>query len=172
MKSPNLSLAKNQAQDLLIKFKINNPPISPDFIANKLGIKVMDCNFEDDSISGYYDFEDETIYVNINEFDRRQQFTIAHELGHAVLHKEWAASKDYSVLYRDQQDSSNPKEIEANEFAGNLLVPDNMLLDQYSLLKKKYSYSNNDIIQYLSNVFIVSTPVIRIRMEKIFGTEY
>ena len=60
-----LPLAIAKAEELL---KINNcdkPPIDPSDIARKIGIKVMDCSFENPNISGYYDFDEKTIYVNI-----------------------------------------------------------------------------------------------------------
>lgn len=41
------------------------------------------------------------IYVNKNEYPKRQTFTIAHELGHKILHEPWPVSQDYQVLLRD-----------------------------------------------------------------------
>lgn len=82
---PGLVLAKEKAKELLDKSHWDNTPVDASFIAKKNGIKVKNCSFEDNNISGYYDFEEKTIYVNSNEFVKRQQFTIAHELGHATF---------------------------------------------------------------------------------------
>lgn len=164
----NLSIAKVKAIELLDRFNYHNPSIDPAIVSRKIGIKVLDCTFEDDNISGYYDFEEKAIFVNQHEFIKRQQFTIAHELGHAVLHEEWVKSSDYTCLYRDQliKPANDPKEQEANEFAGNLLVPTFMLGSYYEELKNSQSFLHEDIIQKMSDIFFVSMPVIRIRLEK------
>lgn len=66
-----------------------------------------------------------------NKYDSpsRQKFTIAHELGHCILHqKELEYNRDIVVFYRKAITSeSNPLEQEANCFAANLLVPDSFL---------------------------------------------
>ena len=166
-----LPLAIAKAEEVL---KINNcdkPPIDPSDIARKIGIKVMDCSFENPNISGYYDFDEKTIYVNRNEFVKRQQFTIAHELGHAILHEDWVNSSEYTCLYRDQfiKATDDIKELEANEFAGHLLVPSFLLNKYYEELKTSEEYLIEDILQKISDVFFVSIPVIKIRLMKEYG---
>ena len=170
-KKADLGLAKAKASDLLNSFDYKNLPIDPSIIAKKLGIKVLDCAFEDENVSGYYDFDEKTIYVNRNEFVKRQQFTIAHELGHALLHEDWVKSSDYTCLYRDQlvKPTNDVKELEANEFAGHLLAPSFILDKYYKELKESPSYLHEDLIQKISDVFFVSIPVIKIRLVKEYG---
>jgi Zn-dependent peptidase ImmA (M78 family) len=152
--------AKKEALELLKKFGIAEPPINPVDIAHNLGVKVLFVEFSDEynDIAGFYDFDDDTIFVNKEEFPLRQTFTIAHELGHRVLHKEWAKSADYKVLMR-QGTSDEPVEKEANTFAANLLVP-RFLLDKYW----------EDLpASRLSELFAVSVPVINHRISFEYG---
>ena len=61
-----------------------------------------------------------------NDSYERRMFTLAHEIGHIVLHKELIQKKGgQDIAYRmDLQSSSDIKmEREANEFAANLLMP-------------------------------------------------
>ena len=70
------------------------------------------------------DYNNNTIItIKYHHNEGRRRFTIAHELGHYFLHfsdndKEF---KD-SVFYRSLE--YNNEEIEANEFAANLLMPE------------------------------------------------
>lgn len=168
---PNLLLAREKAKELLKESNYNEPPIDASRVARKVGIKVMDCSFENKNVSGYYDFDQKIIYVNRYEFPKRQQFTIAHELGHALMHEDWVKSSEYTCLYRDRlvKPSTDIKELEANEFAGHLLVPLPMLSEHYEELRDGPGYLHEEIIEKISNVFCVSISVIKIRLEKEYG---
>lgn len=169
--SPMVNNCKQEAERILEQQKWMVPPVDPSIIAKKLNIKVLDCSFEDANISGYYDFEENTIYINRNEFIKRQQFTIAHELGHALLHKEWVKSSNYTCLYRNQLavPSADNKETEANEFAANLLVPRFMLDQYYKELIESQAYLIEDCLQKISDAFFVSLQVVKIRLKKEYG---
>lgn len=150
--------AESEALKLLEVLGYTKPPIDPLEIANELNIPVKFVKFaeEYDNISGLYYHKDNTIYVNKAERPNRQTFTIAHELGHKILHEEWIKSDSYQVLFREQlvTPSTDPKEQEANCFAANLLVPKEMLL----------MYKDIASIEELSTLFMVSKPVIRNRL--------
>jgi Zn-dependent peptidase ImmA (M78 family) len=158
---PDKEKAKKEAIILLQTFGLTEPPVNPIDIAHNLGVKVMFVEFEKSfsNVSGFYDFEEDTIFVNMDEYPLRQTFTIAHELGHRILHKEWAQSSDYKVLLREDRVSNDPKETEANTFAANLLVP-KFMLDKYW---EELSTSK------LSELFAVSVPVIKHRISFEYG---
>jgi len=125
-------------------------------------VTVYFVKFETDkqNISGFFDCEEKAIFVNKDEWPLRQTFTIAHELGHKILHEEWAKSSDYRVLLRDQDHAGDDfHEKEANAFAANLLVP-RFMLDKYwkSLSPEQ-----------LSQLFAVSVPVIKFRLSLEYG---
>lgn len=93
-------------------------------LAGKLGFDVdeFEPTEDTDSISGAVAHEEQTIFVNKDELPSRKRFTIAHEIGHIVLH----GSEGNYVDYRHQigpTDTHNTKEREANRFAVELLMP-------------------------------------------------
>lgn len=145
------------------EFGIELPPVNPVEIAREKNVGVVFAEFSGDAkrrIAGFYDVGENAIYVNEDEFPLRQTFTVAHELGHALLHKDWAASDDYRVLFRDGEYNGNePHEKEANAFAAHLLVP-RFMLDRY--------WDGNSA-ESLSQLFAVSVPMIRNRLSFEYG---
>ncbi len=111
-------------------------------------------------------------------FPERTRFSIAHEIGHLVLHKKWYAEcgpKDLSD-YLDFPDKISDQtyryiEIQAHTFAGLVLVPTSKLHEE---LKKRLgripSKEPPEIlapaIQDLPEVFHVSDMVILRRLQK------
>jgi Zn-dependent peptidase ImmA (M78 family) len=89
---------------------------------------VDDGIFSDPKILGGIDFEESKIYVNasVEDHDGRYAFTIAHEIGHHVLHRV-AYLKDNvdgnkEILCRDSRNKPQI-ELEADRFAAALLMP-------------------------------------------------
>lgn len=160
---PDYSRARKLVRELLDEFGFSEPPVNPIEVAKGRGIDVRFVAFSGefrDRISGFYDSDDNRIYVNSEEWPLRQTFTIAHELGHALLHREWAQSSEYKMMLRDQfADSSDPYEKEANFFAAHLLVPRKMLDKYVDILD----------IRQLSRLFAVSVGVIRWRIANEYG---
>ncbi len=158
----NFAKAKSTALDLLENAGVCEPPVDPVSIAADLGVQVYFVEFQgesNDRISGFYDCEDNIIMVNKNEFPLRQTFTVAHELGHKMLHEEWAKSDHYKVLLRDPSlRESNPMEQEANFFAANLLMPKFMMDEYYQLPPHE-----------LSQLFAVSVPAVKARLQRLYG---
>jgi hypothetical protein len=72
------------------------------------------------------------IVVNQENAEVRQRFTIAHELGHLLLHRYTTPHADagYKVRFRDQTSSAGSvrEEVEANQFAAELLMPEDLIL--------------------------------------------
>lgn len=68
------------------------------------------------------------IVVNANDPPVRQRFTIAHELGHLLIHKYATPHADgrYQVRFRNEESATGGirEEIEANQFAAELLMPE------------------------------------------------
>ncbi|WAS96392.1 ImmA/IrrE family metallo-endopeptidase [Nannocystis punicea] len=110
-------------------------PVNPVVLANKLGIRVMRAFFSEENFSGLIARRSEagtTILVNEKDHPIRQRFTIAHELGHALLHlqdQEEFVDRD-SNFFRSSPYSNEAewtlerrREFEANVFASELLMP-------------------------------------------------
>jgi len=155
---PDYGLVMKTVQEALKNNYITEPPISPVEIAGSYGIAVRFADFGagNSDVSGFYDLQTRSIYVSEKEPPRRQTFTIAHELGHALLHSVLFQThpEEYKVLLRRPLGAvKEPLEQEANAFAGHLLVPGSLLL--------KYQKLANDA--ELARLFNVSEDVIRFR---------
>ena len=94
------------------------PPM-PSLIDSSEGMLV--CNPENSAEWG--------IFYNPKSSPERQRFTIAHELGHFILHREQQASFRCSKesVYAGVDDLQSI-EREADDFAGNLLMPGDAML--------------------------------------------
>jgi Zn-dependent peptidase ImmA (M78 family) len=160
---PNYRHAEAQAMRLLQESGVLEPPVNPVKIAKEIvGMTVNFVTFTDESndVSGFYDPQENAIFVNSEEYPLRQTFTVAHELGHKILHEEWAKSADYKVLLRNSERSEQDfREKEANAFAANLLMP-RFMMDRY--------WESVSISQ-LSQLFAVSVPAVRARLSFLYG---
>ena len=74
----------------------------------------------DAKLSGSKD-EGYCIYYDKNQISERQQFSIAHELGHLLLHK--IKNESAQETYYRRIGNNSRLEWEANEFAAALLMP-------------------------------------------------
>ena len=128
--------------------------------------------------------------------DLRTNFTLAHELGHVVMHADYfrafaaslgrhADTADWVRAVLDQSATITASQIEreADEFAGRILVPPRLLQAEYAELLARLSIDtprllsvgNDDAVRgylapRLSRRFAVSAQVIecRLRLEGIF----
>lgn len=128
--TPNRSGARKQAGGLVKIYTA--PPIPVVELAEINGVNVVfsDMGKFSEEVAGLLDFRAKRIYVNKADRPQRQRFTVAHELGHWILHKEAFERNPaaYPVLPRFQAvEKSNAFEQEANAFASELLVPKHLL---------------------------------------------
>lgn len=94
-------------------------------IASQMGILIF---YEDlKNIWGYYNTSKRImmIHVNRNLCDKLQRFVVAHELGHRVLHPE----VNVPFLRFHTLQSIDKLEREANQFAVELLMPDELMYE-------------------------------------------
>lgn len=94
------------------------------------------------------------IWINAAEHPTRQRFTLAHELGHLLLHPTG------QMEFRDFN-FRGPKETEANKFAAALLMPLDML-EPLAVLP----WHDRDT---LAPVFQVSPRAMQIQLIDLFG---
>lgn len=97
--------------------------------------------------------------------ERILRFTIAHELGHYLLHRDHMIS-DTSPLFYQHLDSKERSriEIQANIFASMLLMPEKAFMDTYRLLKSQ-ALKDGTITKRISELFNVSKESVRYRIE-------
>lgn len=158
---PNYDLVREQVKKVREKNYIYSAPVNAKEIAQKEGLKVIFAKFGErfQEINGLLDFDDKIMIVNSESKPYVQNFTIAHELGHWLLHKD--RRDEYELkLSRPNGGEDDPMEKEANTFAAELLVPFKELLEY-----KKKGVSNKE----LARMFFVSERVIEHRLENYIG---
>jgi predicted transcriptional regulator len=111
-----LKLQGAGAGDLLQLCQVEEPPVDVRAIAHQLGIRLHDVPQPGWSGAVKSSLERADIWVKANEIEHRQRFTIAHELGHLMLH-------ELGEEYRDVTFAGSRKETAANRFAADLLMP-------------------------------------------------
>jgi len=133
-------------------------PIEVIKIANRLGYRVFALE-NSNGIAGKVCHKDKIIYINPSDNPQRQRFTIAHEIGHIVLHQR--TNHEHHRVSDDMIDtelniySDDVEEIEANRFAAMLLMPD-------LAFKRAWSRFDGQISQ-IANYFNVSKLAASIR---------
>src|SRR5438309_1044692 len=110
--------------ELLRKNRMVRPPVPVDKIAESLGILIR-YEPAEDKLSGALirKSSENVIGVNSSHHPNRQRFTIAHEIGHFVLHKGIHLHVDESFRINLRDGTINWEEIQANTFAAELLMP-------------------------------------------------
>lgn len=118
---------------------------------------------------------DERCYSN---YPQRTRFSIAHEIGHFILHKNWYEKFGPKTLddyfeFHDKIDSETYKylEIQASTFAGYLLVPRILLEKQFRDKIGRTPRNENpeilfSILPDLADIFQVSGEVILRRLQR------
>jgi Zn-dependent peptidase ImmA (M78 family) len=148
-------------------------PVKFNIIADALSVFVNLRKDMEDNISGYiYKLDENVDYnyqadINFNHVLTRVRFTVAHELGHLVKHK------DYLDLHGRIMERANhggysieelKREKEANQFASELLMPEYYFNNEYNRLISNKNFSVEKIISHLSDYFWVSTKAIEYRI--------
>lgn len=116
-------------------------PVDPVVLANRLGIKVHNAKFSDPSLSAMLARRGTSVTILLDEPESpyRKRFSIAHELAHHLLHLKTdgeIVDKDID-LFRDREYPDQPLtlarrwEIEANQFAAALLMPAELVLQEW-----------------------------------------
>lgn len=93
--------------------------------AKDMGFTVYDAQFKNPNVAGKIvsSPNEKAIYVNKFDIPARKKFTVAHEIGHAVLHHGDNDGEFKMVDYRGMNKGFDRKEWEANQFAASLLMP-------------------------------------------------
>lgn len=115
----------------------------------------------------YRDPQRKVIGVNSFHAATRQRFTIAHELGHLLLHETRAMIVDTHVYRRDEVSSMGTKkeEREANAFAAELLMPRDFVEVVFdTVLMEQPAITASQLVSRLAADFEVSEQAMGIRL--------
>ena len=163
--------AINTAQNLIKKHKVSIPV---DLVAllKKLGISLNVSPLE--SMSGFAYQKDGRKVIGVNQGDgaHRQRFTIAHELGHMLLHANSDVlfdRKNDFVYFRDGHSSTgqNVREVEANAFAAELLMPSSDLRDRISKIGGVDLMADEHNVKKLAKHYEVSFMAMSVRIDSL-----
>lgn len=107
------------------------------------------------------------ISYNAGHSQVRQRFTIAHEIGHFVLHakdKVQSLFVDRSVFRRDEGSStgSDTQEVDANRFAAALLMPNALV--RAEIERHQFDLDDEEDVGTLAKRFNVSTAAMSYRL--------
>ena len=163
---------------LLEEHDVRAPPVPVEKIAKSLGAWVRHSPL-DDELSGMIYIKGSTPIIGVNSLHHpnRQRFTIAHEIAHLQLHKDSIidqvhVDRKFPVLMRDaipglRRDANSATgtehmEIEANQFAAELLMPSSLLIKM--LEKEKFDIDDEGPLEGLAKKFRVSKQALEFRI--------
>ena len=146
-------------------------PVDVHNLPDRLGIRLKKA-FLADGISGMLEKLEETFLITVCATDphTRQRFTLAHELGHYMLHRHLVGDGiDDDRAYRSTQVGKYhntligpAEETEANKFAANLLMPRELVNSERS--------KEGSTVQSMAALFQVSEHAMSIRLGIPFQT--
>lgn len=164
----------SQVKSLLDDNEVVAPPVPIERITKTLGAQLRYSPL-DDELSGMIYVKEGTpiIGVNVLHHPNRQRFTIAHECGHMLLHKEQITKevhvdKAFPMLMRNSVSAEgvNKMEIEANFFAAELLMPKEFLDE--ALGTEPFDIDDESTVSALARSFKVSSSAMRFRLGNLF----
>lgn len=161
-----MARADAAAKALLAQFGVDEPPVDPGQLAEKLGVLVVPQQMTDD-VSGMLLRRDEQKVIGVNQAhaEVRRRFTVAHELGHLLLHRGRPLILDTQtrVNLRDTVSSkaTDREEIEANRFAAALLAPESMVRRE---VRQAQFQTVEDLVERLADRFGMSHTAMNFRL--------
>jgi Zn-dependent peptidase ImmA (M78 family) len=167
---------EQEAQNILERLSITDPPIDVKTIAESLGYRVVLKFFDEEDLSGTVMRDARggvTLGINTLHAQVRQRFSIGHEIGHAWLHLAHGRQEGFfvdppaGVFFRDSKASrgEDHKEIEANQFAAALLMPGQIVGGCLAALAGSPKRLTIDTaVSELATRFNVSTQAMRFRL--------
>ena len=168
---------------ILTKNGVMEPPINVIKIADSMGIKVFSVEFTDPNVKGaiadfkspmpQFNGEQRIIAVDKKSYATRKIFTIAHEIGHFVMH--CGESNDFferdvyesNEEKKNSEDNRNSIEKDADKFAASLVMPKDMFIDfvensPYYIIRDK-----QNLVQEICKKFIVAEKAAKKRLKEV-----
>jgi Zn-dependent peptidase ImmA (M78 family) len=159
--------AKHLAASILTKYRISEPPVPIEAIISGEGAQLVFHDLED-HVSGLLLRQrgQATIGINVKHHPNRQRFTMAHELGHLLLHKTGTGVfvDEYVIQFRHKGTNSQDArvELEANAFAAHLLIPEDFV--KMEIAGRSLDLSDEQAINTLARRYEVSVQALTIQL--------
>ena len=167
-----IQYARKQAEQLLSRLRITGIPTPVEKVAEDLGLRVVKAKLGA-SVSGLLVTKGSESFIAVRDDadEAAARVTIAHEIGHFVLGHQTPGEAvhvdnfDYLVSKMSSRGvlhGSKPKEAEANQFAGALLMPEAQIVAWFQ--KRKIKSLTETGIEEFSDTFVVSIPIAMVRL--------
>lgn len=165
---------RDLAEKVLTEASVKAPPVPIDQLIRRQEIHIVRKSLDEET-SGFIYIDPKTdaavIGLNISHSTTRQRFTLAHELGHFLMHQTDGGhlhvdEKDFFVRFRDKRIRNTwaQQEREANAFAAEILMPRMFLERDIKSLKDGVSMSDDKAVRALANRYGVSLQAFLIRL--------
>ena len=163
-------------EEILLLSDIDSYPVDMSKVLNKLNIRTGAMDFSAiesripkviklrGSILGAVTIigDDVNIFYRAGSTENRKRFTLAHELAHCCLNA--SSLKKGHIEFRFDENTQDKKELAANIFAGQLLIPEKQL-------RKLYDSLVLPALDVMAQEFQVSVHVMEARL-KYLGLGY
>ena len=167
-----------KTREILEEYDLYDTPIDVELLIRKLNIKLIKEDLEDE-ISGFLKLRGKNnmpvIVVNKTHAETRQRFTLAHELAHFFLHSMYSLHVDTKHIQFRKKESGpavDVKEVQANQFAAELLMPRHILVNDLSDgMPAIDSKKGMKMIEYLAEKYQVSSQAMTIRLGSLLETD-
>ena len=166
---------QNLVNQILLSNDIQSAPVDIERIAENQNIQIVEQSIEDE-VAGFllkgFDSKNALIGINTHHHPNRQRFTIAHELGHYFLHDYEGVHFDSKTtglrMYLRNEKSATGTDLEereANLFAAELLMPENLLKEDLADIDEIYLIDDEDsTIKDLAKLYKVSVRALTYRL--------
>ncbi len=174
-----VSDAEYRASNVLQSCGIQASPVPVERIAVQLGLSLEHVHLGDD-VSGLLVVQDGrgVIGVNSSQSITRQRFTIAHEIGHFLLHPtampvfiDKSFLKPYFTAFRNTTSSTGEDRLEreANSFAAALLMPATLI--QQAVSELPADLPDEEEVEQLARRFKVSRQAMSFRLARLAASD-
>jgi Zn-dependent peptidase ImmA (M78 family) len=162
--------AREKARQVLAEYGVVAAPVPVEKIIKKRNIRIQFSPL-DQELSGMALVKDGVAVIGVNALHHpnRQRFTMAHELGHHVMHRQHIegtvhVDKGFAILLRDTlaAQGTDRMEIEANAFASELLMPKSLL--EPAINAGEIDMDDVDRLQTIAKKFKVSLSALQYRL--------
>lgn len=164
---------KQKLEELLTVDCYKDYTLQLEELAKKLDLSTFEATFTDPKLSGAIYRDEKTsnfnVYVNREHPITRRRFTMAHEIGHYIsaicgsysaeqLFNTEEGFEDLAVLYRQDGRPNDKAEIEANQIAADMLMPEKWV---------KQFINDGVTIEKMAEMFFVSAQAMAIRIDNL-----
>ena len=168
---PSYKYIEERAEAILIEKELFVANFDIKLLAENLKIQLIEKDLNDE-VSGFFVITNNKpviTYKSDSSNPNRTRFTIAHEIGHYILHSKDQPifiDKTPQVMYRNIASTTGEilREREANAFAAALLMPKELLVQEINNAPITYV---DDTIHYLSERFGVSHQAMSFRLSNL-----